>query len=261
MRNIFGRGNFAGRSPFMAASPASPEEAIRMIDSFRTSIDVERSADASDFEAMVAAGKRRLDMLYEIKNAEAKLAEENKRWETTHMNADSLQAAQQALDNLQAQLGQIGTEIQGYRDAVNAHAAKIQSYWDGIWEIISALPEDQQAGVRASLNTCQVNRSMRGSGICEHGENAMGCKKCQRGRKNKRYPPPPSPFQQMSGMFLGKVSLAEMGQTTTSPVSAPPLPLTPPVVVQQGPTATQIGIGIGVLALAVGLVVFSRGTK
>lgn len=265
MRNIFGHGSFAARAPFMGAPP-SAEEALRMIDSFRSSIDAERSADAADFQALVAAGKRRLDQLFDLKKAGENLAAENAKWEATHNNADALQAAQQAFDAAQSQQAQIVTEIQGYRDAVNAHAVKIQGYWDGIEEIISAMPPDQQADARSSLNTCRVNRSMNGSGNCEHGESSLGCKKCQRGRKKRQYKPPPGVLQQMNGGFLGAVPVAGLGQQTTmSPTSTPPpVPAPKPaavVTVSEGWTPVQIGVGVGILALAVGLVVFSRGKR
>jgi hypothetical protein len=266
MRNIFGHGSFSARAPFMGGPAEVPEEAIRTVESLQSSIEMERSADASDFAALVTAGKRRLDMVFEVKRAEDKLAEETKKWESAHMNADALQNAQQALDAVQAQYSQTVAEIQRLRDAVNAHADRIGSLWDRIERTIAALPEGQQGIAR---ETCRVNRSMNGSGTCEHGESSLGCKKCQRGRKRKQYQnqKPPGLLQQMNGGFLGEVSLAGMGQTTTmSPTSTPPpapkAPAAPAAApASSGWTPAQIGVGVGILALAVGLVVFSRSKR
>lgn len=263
MTNIFGYGSFGGRSAFMGEERGDLEETSRRLDSLKASIERERDQDAATFQALVAAGQRRLDLVFELKKAEEKLAAESKQWETGHSNAGALEAAQQAYDAVQSQYEQIKAQIQTYRDAVNSHAAAIESYWSRVEDLISSLPEDQQTAARTAIETCRPS-SMKGSGICAHGENELGCKKCQRGRKRKQYQRPPGLFQQMNGGFLGKVPLAGLGQTTTmSPTSTPP-PAPAPAAVNSASasnclTSTQIGVGVGILALALGIVVFSRG--
>lgn len=202
-------------APFSRGLGETREEITRLV-SLRARLQGERSADAQDFAAMTQAGRRRYELLEEIRKAEALVRSEERRWEETHRNFQDLEAARSSLGTLTAEHDNVKAQVETLRRRVDDHAEAIGRLWGQIQALIDSMPPELQAEAKDMMAVCMTNLS----GCSLHG--SIGCKKCQKGKKRK---PPYDPFKpQMLGMLQLAQAPAPGGKadpTTAVPGSKP----------------------------------------
>lgn len=144
------------------SAEAIPAEVVARLEDITTSIRAERAADAWNFSQYLAKGKENLDLLEKERLADLELARQNRIWETNHMNADGLQAAQTALDSIQAQRGAIKASAEEYRARVDANSQNVVNLRQKALELIDTLPPEVQDEARKKIDPCYKNAVMKG---------------------------------------------------------------------------------------------------
>jgi len=144
------------------ALEASYPEVAAKLGEYAARINSERAADAFNFQQLSIAGKRRLDLVEASKAIAENLADQNRRWEASHQNADALAAAQAAFDQNQADTSAAAQEVQTYRDAINQNQANIQSWLSYANAAISSLPAELQGEAKAIIDECFKGPAMQG---------------------------------------------------------------------------------------------------
>lgn len=156
----------AGKKMGATALETRYPEASSKLSDYASRINSERAADAFNFQQYIAAGKKRQDLLFAQKDAEAALNAQQKRWEASHQNGDELAAAQAAVDKISGDLAAAAQDRQTYLDAMNTNQANIQSHYSNAMYLIGTLPEDFQADAKAIIEPCfkpaMKGPSMRG---------------------------------------------------------------------------------------------------
>lgn len=140
------------------------EDARAKIQAIADSINRERSTDAYYFKLFHEERRKQFDLLFELKDVEAVLAAEEKTWEETHRNAESLEAAQAAVDRLTASQAEAARKAGEYRQLVEQAARNIEIYRKNAEAIISGLAAEDQAEARTIIDPC-FRPSMGGSRI------------------------------------------------------------------------------------------------
>jgi len=107
--------------------------------------------------------KRRLELLTREKEADAALREQERIWESTHRNADALQAVQNTLATVTAEKEAVAAEVQDLRARVNRSAANILTHRENADVIISGLSSVDRGEARRIIDPCYQAVSMRGS--------------------------------------------------------------------------------------------------
>lgn len=139
-----------------------PTEFFSRLQPIATSIHAARAADAWNYQQYSAKKKEALDLLEEERQAELALAEENRRWEETHRNVDTLQAAQDRLNAVVAKRTDIKAEADDFQARVQENAQNILAYRQQAMDIISMMPESYQAEARKLIDPCYQASAMKG---------------------------------------------------------------------------------------------------
>ncbi|SRR5579871_4609978 len=150
--------DFSSLAPNVAT--AFPTQFGQLAD-YAAKIDSERAADAFNFQQYVNASKKRYDLLFKQKDAQAALDAANAQWERAHNNADQLQAAQAAVDSISSDLASAAQDVQTYRDAEKVNQDNIASYRGSAEAVIGDLPGDVQAEARKIIDS-YPSSSMQG---------------------------------------------------------------------------------------------------
>lgn len=154
----------AGKKMGATALETSYPEAASKLSDYASRISSERAADAFNFQQYIAAGKKRQDLVFAQKDAQAALDEQQKKWDTAHRNADELAAAQAAFDKISGDLASAAQDKQTYQEAMNTNQANIASYLSNATYLIGTLPEDFQGEAKAIIEPC-FKPAMKGSSM------------------------------------------------------------------------------------------------
>ena len=117
-------------------------EVYSKLNDYAARISSERASDAFNFQQYIAATKKHQDLVLSSKDAEAALATQEQRWEAAHQNADALQAAQTAVDQINGGLASSAADAQTYRTAIDTNQANISAYYSNAQDLIASLPAD-----------------------------------------------------------------------------------------------------------------------
>jgi len=128
-------------------------------------INHERANDAYWFQKYIDAGKRRQDLVLVEGNAEKVLAEQTRIWESTHKNADKLQAAQEAYDAAAGLKANAAAERDEAKSGIDMAASNIVTYRQNAEAIVASLPADYQAQARRVIDPCTAGRVALGGRI------------------------------------------------------------------------------------------------
>lgn len=147
----------------MGAPPDYPSSAFARLEEVSRSIKAERAADSWNHAQAIKKTKENFDLLEQQRVAEIALVEENRLWEATHRNAESLQAAQAKVDAIAQQRAQVENEANDYRGQVSQNAQNILYFRQQAMEIIATMPEAYQADARRKIDPCYQETAMKGA--------------------------------------------------------------------------------------------------
>lgn len=114
----------------------------------------ERSADAYNFKQAIEARRRKQDLIFEIKDAEAEHQRQQELWEATHRNPDALKDAEIALNRLRSEYNAVQERDQDYTARIEVNAQNISTLYNNAMVIINGLPEEVQAEGRRLIEPC-----------------------------------------------------------------------------------------------------------
>lgn len=147
----------------MGAPPDYPSAAFARLQEISGSIKAERAADAWNHSQAIKKTKENLELLEQERVADIALVAENRLWESTHRNAESLQAAQTRLDEIGQRRIQVKTEADDYRARVAQNAQNILYLRQQAMEIIGTVHEAYQADARRLIDPCYQPSAMKGA--------------------------------------------------------------------------------------------------
>lgn len=136
---------------------------IQELRAIAASITAERTNDAEIFARYMEFSKRRSELLIREKDAASALSEQERIWESTHRNADALQAAQNTLTTTTSEKEAVSAEVSDLRARINRIAANIVTYRENAEVIISGLPAADREEARRIIDPCFQPVAMRGS--------------------------------------------------------------------------------------------------
>jgi hypothetical protein len=119
-----------------------------------SSITAERAADAFNFSQYQAALRKRQDLVFAERDAEARLREQERLWDATHRNMEQLAAAQAEVDRIAAEKNAAAEEAAMYRQRVEQNAKNILAYREKAAFLIAGLPEDLKDEARRIIDPC-----------------------------------------------------------------------------------------------------------
>lgn len=137
-------------------------EAMSKVQEFATSIEAERAADAWNHQQYISRKQELSELLEKERLAQAKLSEEERRWESTHLNAAELQAAQNELSAITDRRTILKAEADDFRGRVDDNAKRILYYRQEAFHIISSMPEASQTRARQLIDPCYQPVAMKG---------------------------------------------------------------------------------------------------
>ena len=143
-----------GQGELLPAPEVAPssEEALAQIAQIAQSIELERSADASDYPKYLEAAKSRLETLQKQNAARTALSEQERIWSAAHGNQEKLQAAQAAYDQATAELAQANADTAALRETVDRHGKTILELRQTADLWIKTLPPELQGEGRRKID-------------------------------------------------------------------------------------------------------------
>jgi len=152
----------SGRRSLGLEVPEALAPAFERLDQLATSIKAERAADAWNFSQYLEKNKAALDLLEKERIAEQDLAKQSKVWETSHRNADELQAAQALLDAIQSQRNNLKAEAGDFRLRIDQNAQNVVNLRGQALALIDSLPDEYKEDARKKIEPCFKNPVMQG---------------------------------------------------------------------------------------------------
>lgn len=142
-----------------------PTEAMSKVQELANSIKAERAADSWNHQKYVEKRKENIDLLEKERVAQAKLFEEEKRWEESHRNAAELEAAQNELNAITQQRSTVQAEAEDYRQSVLKNAERILYYRQEANYLIEQMASAYQAEARRLIDPCYQPVAMKGRSL------------------------------------------------------------------------------------------------
>lgn len=137
-------------------------EVLSKVQEFATSIEAERAADAWNHKQYIERRQELGELLEKERIAQEKLAEEERRWESTHLNASELEAAQNNLASITDRRTVLKAEAEDFRERVDQNAKRILYYRQEAFHLISSMPEASQTRARQLIDPCYQPTAMKG---------------------------------------------------------------------------------------------------
>lgn len=155
-------GAAAASALFLSGEEDYPTEAMTKIQELSNSIKAERAADAWNHQQFLARRKENIELLDQERLAQAKLAEEERRWNETHRNPAELEAAQNALNGITQQRATVQAEAEDFRTSVQKNAERIVYFRQEANYLIDSMPAAYQTEARRLIDPCYQPVAMKG---------------------------------------------------------------------------------------------------